>query len=49
MKQALIILTLLGGIAFSAQAHEVWLERNNDGSVKVQFGEPVQSKLRQKS
>ncbi|HAY94982.1 nickel transporter [Shewanella sp.] len=40
MKQALVILTLLGGIAFSAQAHEVWLERNTDGSVKVQFGEP---------
>jgi len=40
MKQALVLLTLLGGIAFSAQAHEVWLERSSDGSVKVQFGEP---------
>lgn len=40
MKNTIALLTLLSTVAFSAQSHEVWLERNSDGSVKVLFGEP---------
>ena len=40
MKQVLVLFTLLSSITLSTQAHEVWLERSSDGSVKVQFGEP---------
>ncbi|MET0289888.1 MAG: DUF4198 domain-containing protein [Pseudoxanthomonas sp.] len=45
MKRTLLFGALIAGMVFSAQAHEVWIERDGAGPVRVYFGEPAQEEL----
>ncbi len=40
MKSSLIAAALLGLCSLTASGHEVWLERDTTGAVRVFFGEP---------
>jgi len=44
MKRPLLFCALLAA-AVSAQAHEIWIERDGAGPVRVYFGEPAQEVL----
>ncbi|WP_434212740.1 DUF4198 domain-containing protein [[Pseudomonas] boreopolis] len=45
MKRSLLSALLLASLALSAQAHEIWIERDGAGPVRVYFGEPAQEVL----
>ncbi|SEK94684.1 Uncharacterized conserved protein, contains GH25 family domain [Pseudoxanthomonas sp. GM95] len=45
MKRPLLVAALLAGMLGSAQAHEIWIERDGAGPVRVYFGEPAQAEL----
>ncbi|HEY0335027.1 MAG TPA: DUF4198 domain-containing protein [Stenotrophomonas sp.] len=42
MKPVLLGCLLLSSLSLSAQAHEIWIERDASGPVRVNFGEPAQ-------
>lgn len=42
MKRALLSGLALACLALSAQAHEIWIERDGSGPVRVYFGEPAE-------
>lgn len=45
MKSTLLACVALFGFSLSAQAHEIWIERDGTGPVRVYFGEPTQEVL----
>lgn len=45
MKRSLLPALLLACLSLSAQAHEIWIERDGAGPVRVYFGEPAQEVL----
>jgi len=42
MKRPLLFAALMAGMVLSAQGHEIWIERDGTGPVRVYFGEPAQ-------
>ncbi|MCC4634996.1 DUF4198 domain-containing protein [Xanthomonas dyei] len=45
MKSFLLSCLALASISVSAQAHEIWIERDGSGPVRIFFGEPAQETL----
>ncbi|MCC8554120.1 DUF4198 domain-containing protein [Xanthomonas hortorum] len=45
MKSFLLSCLALASISLSAQAHEIWIERDGSGPVRIFFGEPAQDTL----
>ncbi|CAD2242954.1 MULTISPECIES: DUF4198 domain-containing protein [Xanthomonas] len=45
MKSFLLSCLALASISLSAQAHEIWIERDGGGPVRIYFGEPAQEAL----
>jgi uncharacterized GH25 family protein len=45
MKRSLLPTLLLACLSVSAQAHEIWIERDGAGPVRVYFGEPAEEVL----
>ncbi|MCS3811319.1 DUF4198 domain-containing protein [Xanthomonas sp. 4461] len=45
MKSFLLSCLALASISLSAQAHEIWIERDGSGPVRIFFGEPAQETL----
>lgn len=45
MKSFLLSCLALASISLSAQAHEIWIERDSSGPVRIVFGEPAQEAL----
>ncbi|MEA5125473.1 DUF4198 domain-containing protein [Xanthomonas floridensis] len=45
MKSFLLSCLVLASISLSAQAHEIWIERDGSGPVRIYFGEPAQETL----
>ncbi|MFT4267113.1 MAG: DUF4198 domain-containing protein [Xenophilus sp.] len=45
MKRSLLPGLLLACLSLSTQAHEIWIERDGAGPVRVYFGEPAQEVL----
>lgn len=45
MKSFLLSCLALASISLSAQAHEIWIERDGSGPVRIFFGEPAQDAL----
>ncbi|PPU13454.1 hypothetical protein XacyCFBP2565_14065 [Xanthomonas arboricola pv. corylina] len=45
MKSFLLSCLALASISLSAQAHEIWIERDGSGPVRIYFGEPAQEAL----
>jgi len=45
MKPLLLGCLLLSSLSLSAQAHEIWIERDGAGPVRINFGEPAQDVL----
>ncbi len=47
MKSFLLCCLAVASISLSAQAHEIWIERDGSGPVRIFFGEPAQDALDQ--
>lgn len=47
MKRSLLPALFLACLSLSAQAHEIWIERDGAGPVRVYFGEPAQEEAEQ--
>ncbi|WP_435014214.1 DUF4198 domain-containing protein [Xanthomonas arboricola] len=45
MKSFLLSCLAVASISLSAQAHEIWIERDGSGPVRIYFGEPAQEAL----
>ncbi|WP_434990490.1 DUF4198 domain-containing protein [Xanthomonas melonis] len=45
MKAFLLSCLAVASISLSAQAHEIWIERDGSGPVRIFFGEPAQETL----
>ncbi|MCC4608060.1 DUF4198 domain-containing protein [Xanthomonas campestris] len=45
MKSFLLSCLALASLSLSAQAHEIWIERDGSGPVRIFFGEPAQETL----
>ncbi|KAB7769849.1 hypothetical protein [Xanthomonas maliensis] len=45
MKSLLLSCLALASLSLSAHAHEIWIERDGSGPVRIYFGEPAQETL----